>query len=800
MQQSNFPVILYDIENNVIPINCIARSNSFFVRSYQLFSIEIIEQTVTENLIYSVTENPTPTGQDDLFIISSGKSFTNVNFGYTLFLKENTVIKVKGIDNVERIFNVSFLPDNVLSEAQEHYNDLLVNNDLPNYDELEPAIISENKADMIKRLLLDFKNIINKKGTKTGIVKFLNLIGFNPESIKVYDEYKTPNNQITLTPDKTKDIKTGYYHVLFDNWIVDDDIPYTPKNLPRRIINITDLDEFFKRLWYAIVLANRYFTLPEQDISFFGLVNSANVEMYLSIAGNTSVTYDIDVHHFRRHIHIDLFNYQNSQNRSFLVRNNLQINQTTFNSEIKTWSVNEPSNPELYLVDLEIFDDLIPTGIDEFQIKSIFGNLLHLTIDSPNTYVEYVIENVDNQLTKIQSEKLWVTDPIHLRIVSKLSGTYKITVFVYDIHNNRERYDYTYIVSDNISNIDFDIYNSTNLYDDEINDLTTGPESSWLITEIEDVETTFILPTSSVPNELDTYYDVDITGIFVNFLKNNERLNLTKINPNFIVNKATETIPVDYMDNFLHVIAFRYNPALELKLRCINDVTQKVELLNYTDTLAYTSTPDKLFITIMDIITNPDTPEIVEPFIFITTTEGNIDITKKLYDFVLTNPVDSNYVLSIWDLPNSLINESKIPLNFDIPLFFRRSEIVPDFVNHPSNIPIVEGQDISEVLPNLIYVKSLYPRLINITSILNTYMLKLGDVIFCKPNKRYITGQTDMLWTVFNSFTNEVMFTSTDYMLKYRIAENTIFTIQLDFKIDGINYTIKKESIQSSFE
>lgn len=797
MQQSNFPVILYDIENNVLPINCIARSNSFFVRSYQLFSIEIIESSVTENLIYNAIENLTPSGPDDLFIISSGKSFSNINFGYTIYLKENTTIKVIGIDNIVRYFNIKFVPDNILTESQEHYYDQLTNNDLPSFEELEPAIISENKADMIKRLLLDFKNIINKKGTKTGIIKFLNLIGFNPESIKVYEEYITPAKQITLTPNRVHDIKTGYYHVLFDNWTVDDDIPYTIKNLPRRIININDLDEFFEKLWYAIVLANRYFTLPEQDISFFGLNNSANVERFLSISGNTSITYDFDIHHFRRHIHIDLFNYQDSNNRTFLVRNNLQINLDVFNSEIKTYSELSPSNEELYLVDLEIFDNETPPNIDEFQIKSIFGNLQHLTIDSPNTYVEYIIENVENPLTKIQSGKLFLIEKLRLNIVSTLAGTYKVTIFIYDIHNNREKYEYTYNVNFDISRIDFDIYNSSHLLVDEMNDLDSDIESHWLITELQDIPNDYILPLDNVPTDLSTYYDVDINSLTLQYLRNNQRLLLEPINQNFIVDKSTQVIPVDFMDNWLEIAAFPHNPNYDLKLRCVNDITQEVEILNYNNPLAYTSNPDKLFITALDIIENHSdtTTDNITPWIFISTVESSIDLVKNMYDLVLVNIFDNTDIVSIYDLPQ--LNKSKIPLTYDFPLFFRESLLLPTFLNHPSYIPVVNETTDYLTLP---VVKSLYPRLINITSILETYMLKLGDVIFCKPNRKYITNETDILWTVFNSFTNEVLFTSTDFMLKYRISENTIFTVQLEFKINGTTYTIRKESIQSSFE
>ena len=76
----------------------------------------------------------------------------------------------------------------------------------------------------------------------------------------------------------------------------------------------------------------------------------------------------------------------------------------------------------------------------------------------------------------------------------------------------------------------------------------------------------------------------------------------------------------------------------------------------------------------------------------------------------------------------------------------------------------------------------------------------MGDIIFCRTNPIYITNHTDIKWTVLNSFTDEEILTSNDYVLKFRVEENIIYTIILEFIIEGITYTINKKSIQSSFE
>lgn len=800
MQQSNFPVILFDIENNVLPIDCVSKSNNFLIRSYQIFSVEIVENISSNNLIYSVHQNPVPLTPEDLYIINSNKMFVNDNFSYTIYIETDCVIRVIGLDNVQRIYNISLQLDNVLTLSQEHYNDLLINNNLPTFIELEPAIISGDKADMIKRLLLDFKNIINKKGTTIGITRFLNLIGFDPESINVYEEYKTPSNQLTINPNKLVDIKTGYYHVLYNNWIINPSNPLTLKNLPNRLINISNLDEFFEKLWYAIILANKYFTLPEQDISFFGLTNSVNQEKYLSIAGNMTILNKADIHLFRKNIGIDLYTNESTQNidKRYIVKNRLQINNVCYNTEIKYLNQTQTLNDELFLIDLEILDDVIYNLLpeDELKIQSTFGNILNLILKSPNTYCEYVIENIGNEFTKIKSDKFWLDelDVLHLKFVSSnnsLNNKYRVTVYFYDIHNNREVYTYEYTISNNIAKIDFEIYNSTNLYETEIdNKLTTDIESSWLMTEINPEN--FILPNIDVPNLLDTYFTV--TSNNPEYVYSNKRLVLndmhTNINPNFIIDNSTDSIPVDFMDNYIHIISIPYLPNRSLKLRCVNDLTQEIELLDYFDEQAYTSTPDKLFITIMDIL-NTDT-NVSEPYIYISTTEVGIDIVKNLYDLVFID--DNDEIISIYDVDD--IQEKKEILSFDVSLFFRESELVTGFINHPSYVPIMDEINIHSDYPK---IKTIYQRLINIGNNINTYQVKLGDIIMCRANPNYITNHKNIIWSVYNSFTNELLYKSNDYMLKFRVNDETIYTIDLSFIIENKVYSITKKSIQSSF-
>ena len=157
-----FPIILYDINRNIITKELTIKTNCQYFYSYQNLSVKILEGT---GILFSVKQS----GQN--LVTDEGQEFSD-NFGYTLYIPNNlTQVKVEVSTDTESeiyIFNLSY--DNIINETNEHYNDLLINNYLPSYIDLEQCIPDEfNKAELIKRLLLDFKNILRHKGTKKSI-------------------------------------------------------------------------------------------------------------------------------------------------------------------------------------------------------------------------------------------------------------------------------------------------------------------------------------------------------------------------------------------------------------------------------------------------------------------------------------------------------------------------------------------------------------------------------------------------------------------------------------------------------
>ena len=89
---------------------------------------------------------------------------------------------------------------------------------------------------------------------------------------------------------------------------------------------------------------------------------------------------------------------------------------------------------------------------------------------------------------------------------------------------------------------------------------------------------------------------------------------------------------------------------------------------------------------------------------------------------------------------------------------------------------------------------------INSSDSLNTYYLKIGDVIVARINNNYITEYENLKWSVINSFDKKVLFETNDYTLKYRINRKTIYDIKCEFDIYGRHYTLVKKAIQSSLK
>lgn len=803
LPKSALPMQLLDIDGNRIPASFLdIPSKCFFVRSFQNFNIRITSGNARIYCARSVNN------------VEHEQSFYGATafHSYTIFFEDENPVQV-ACSTIP--FDKSIAPTTksytfqLRSQAiPEYYSDLLANNDLPQLIELEKAIlIDDERPDLLKRLLLDFKHILKRKGTRQGIESFLEFIGLTHNQLTVSDEYKHMNadgtTSVTVTPNRMVDEKTGNYHVLFDNFIQHG---YDSNNLPINQIIIHDLKDFYEKLISAIALANRYFTSKEQDITFFGLNYSVNMPMFPTITTSGCICIEENIHLFEKDIHIDLKNYADSKNYRYIVRNCLQKANDLYKSEIKIFR-NDPNvfgNKEIFFIDEEIFDDTIiddPTKLN--KVQSIFAVAQHLNIAVNKAYVEVSIRSKVNMLSELRFEKAYVESALSLIFVSTLNGAYDVCIDVYDLHNNRERFNFTFDVSASTANIDFETFNSAIVLAEAENTISTdieSPASTLNVTTAN--QQNFILALDYVPLDLSQYFAYGNTD-GLKYLTNTSRYIVPKINKNIVVNTISDTIPLKFIDSYLSILTFPYLADSTLKLRVVDPNTCKQLLIPFASIGSYSKALDKIFVNVVDITDGNGT---ATPYVFITTTESGLDLLK-IWDFVY----EHNTTKSIDSIKDRKVGEgyvyAAIPVNYDFPLFLKPSSLAPEFVGYASPSKHTTAVVLDTANPTVIQqapvVQSLFPRLINIDKnpdpAQQTYYLKLGDIVACRINEKLVTNNYNLVWRVYNSFTKEKLFETADYMLKYRIDDNICYDIECEFLIGNTKHKIVKPSLFSSF-
>lgn len=828
------PIILFDINGNKISKQHISKNHCIYFYSYQNISVRILQNNVEfPAVLYSVKQIGTA------LETQQGQEFTD-NFGYTLYIPSG--VDPRGVDsgetspskttievsNGESISVYSFTlgdNNNTITEINQHYNDLLVNYNLPSFDKLLPALVEgSDSSELLKRLLLEFRSILKFKGTKESVNKFFQFIGYNSDNLSILDEYQNPNNlEPTTTPNKQVDIKTGNYHVLYNNYF--ETAGYDKNNLPIRELHIQNLDKFFEHLVYAISLANTYFTLKEQDITFFGINYSSNIANEPGITSTFNYIFEHDVYNFRKQLHIDLWTHIDSTSKLPHIDNCLFVDDNLYRTEVKTYTENQDIfyNRLLYMVDREIFDDEpIDDSIPLDKISRVFGTVAHLRITSPETYIQFEFSDTVNPTNRLVFNRQWVDDDIYIKFVISNVSNYILHVTITDKYNNTEVFEYNFNLSDDVKRIDFETFNSVALDIDNLNERSNNinldvSSPSVVTSRPSDTSNNYILPFYDIPEDLSEYYNAPVTG-FIKWLSENDKYILPEANLNYQVDTFTESIPVEFSESWLSILAFKYDPSKTLYLKIFNINTCEYQNIPIHSIPEYYPIFDTLYMVLMDVIEVDDINgdnggdgagiETTNQYYFITTTETGIDFSKHTYNFVLVDSEDNE--ISIYDdlIEDQDIYKLKIPVNYDFPLFEIKSKIVTEFQPF-----ISESENTEQVGTNdFVIIRSIFPRLLSIdvstidnsinngiNSGINSFYLKLGDIVFCRLNSNYIVNEKDIVWKVFNSFTKDVLFETSDSTLKYRIDSNTIYDILVEFTINNERHSIYKESIFSSF-
>ena len=798
-----FPVILYDINRKQIVSNIIpVIGNTFYLYSPTEFKIEILKTQNYNACLYSVqvVNGELKTFKADEFIDSS-----KLNIGYTIAfniddkykygVSTELDIRVSNDTGYSKDYKFVLVDE---SKLPAHYNDIITNNYLPTFEELEPAILtkpySDNKRELIKRLLLDFKHILRSKGTKESIRKFLKFIGFQDKQIKIFEEYiklDESGNEIgrTLNPDRTKDVKSGNYSVLYDNWNTNSEIEFDNKNLPILKYGSENIQELLECLSYAIPLANKFFTAVEQDIIFFGVRFGSNIHQIQSVKNMFDRIFVTDIFGWRKKLNINFFtkksqiridkdgNRKTIETKHILVNNCLQKHTDTYKTETKYIDTNVfTEHKDLFLIDKEISDGDVYENEDIMNYKRCFGVCIHGKIYSPNTYVGIEITSVVDPKIKLVQEPTFIIDYFEPKFITKIIGDFNIKVTIIDTYGNKDSYKYRYNVSSKKARIGFDLYSTQNLNEDIHANTDLDISSGTIKNKQLGNSINYILDVDTIPDELSKYFEI-LPGENLRYLteasthrnKNNPLYFVESINKNILTKDVSE-VPIQFTEQYLEFAIFEEDIEQVTKdfKKLLKEQKQYFDDSNSTpDKLQF----DKLFISKLNIYRtihdNEATNE--KDVLFVCGVETGIDL-EFLYSEVFKI---HNY------------KKYRIPVNYDFPLF---SNTKVEY--QPENCYSINVENLK--LP---VVRSFFPRM---TKQLFSEV-KQGDTILVRLNSDYVVDEVNPIWNIKNSFTGEIVFTTTDYTLKYRVNDNCSYDITVEFDIYDEHYIIDEQGIFTSY-
>ncbi len=849
----------FNIDNEIISNRKIVTTNpTFFLRGYQFFGIvirsierkviddegfeHIIEYTDEDILnqperIYSAKEVPNSEP-----VVADAKMFAaSENFCYTLYIPEvNTTVRLIVFNDSGEIdeYIISRVAD-TNPEKERLYQDLITNYNLPKFEELSECMIdtrlrdSDYKLDLLKRLLLDFRNISKYLGTKTSIKKFFDFIGLH--NIKLEDVLKKSKYTDDL-------VKTGMYNMLWNNFETDSDQKLTTENLPNRLLVVENIEDLFDKLPKIIACCNRYFTVPEQDIVYFGVSFSSNIPVWKSVTSTFQQIQHIDTTAFRHDMKLNIcwreFDSKDSyiHNVRYIVEGAKQTKLDCISSEVKFVITEEQatniSNPELYWVDKPILSEAdtqeAVTNIETFRRdfgvipflelytkERLYIKLTVTHIESGSEIVgEYVTENFGHTARK----------PNIIPWFSALDNDYNIKVELRDDFNNREVYTYKYRLKDDVSGLDIITFTSNNgLYsDEELNRLTLESTSPTVVTDVSNHHTLkdFIEPT------LENYFkDSSTVNIYNYMLSTDVQTELIPDIPYNTILKDVCDIPLRHIHNWSEWLAipikqiedagYDLNNLFATTLfdfrTSTNHDFKLTELIDYLKT--ETDNLWNIFALPFEVI-NQETLE-VEKYLLVGSVETGAQIKHFLFekDFETVNKENSlerfvfERLSEVVPFEANKTNTKHIPnvQNNRLPAYLIEKSVKERQLNNrmPAKVldcwdfkfPVsydfdinrldkhIQSDDLTQYdkflkIPEENRVKSIYPRLKPLQNIEH----KIGDMTLFTPNRDIILYDKDFSWSLQDNYDLDeedvIVKESRMESLLYRCDRKTVFNLQ----------------------
>ena len=454
------------------------------------------------------------------------------------------------------------------------------------------------------------------------------------------------------------------------------------------------------------------------------------------------------------------------------------------------------------LVNQELFEN-DPISSDIFsEIQRGFGNILHITLEIPDydvvnhpLWIEafffdlYDYDFADVSTYFHRSKNLYNGTPIKDAIAIFKNTTYRLLVHIYDSYGSRETWFYDFEMSDDNVIIDVTLYNSNNIQY-PINDILQGvtiPNNVLTINEIDfgnlGVMPNYVLPQSAVPQNLSQYYKQDIPEIFYLAGDATAKPVFTLANKRSITKNVTETIPIKMIDAFLSLVQVPYQENDELVLK-VYDIIQGYIFIPYNQVSQYSQVLDALWIQRVEVfqqqpINSTTTPESLGQFWMIIGALAGLEMDSKHINFYIKR--DNNYI-PIAQLEGYQIDQ--IPLDYDIPMSFHPS-FQEGYISQMSDIiPVLQDDNTVKLYSSVL---SVFSHLTNIRDNVESFYLKLNDVLYAQLSPRYISFPFEVQWIVKDSFTHDILYETTDKTLKYRYKGFQVVDIEGNFKLSNIN-------------
>ena len=632
--------------------------NTLNFYSNQLFSVRIdwytdAKSDRTKPKLYS----------HDSGVTTSGDNLAG-NYCYTLYIPENGMsvdIIITDSTGYSITYNVEYVNTNIETDSNKHYDDLLVNYNLPSYEELVNAIepsSSYDNRELIKRLLLDFREILKNKGTKKSIEKFFQYLGYDTSGtqLNIYDIFKRPDGTTTTTPNRKTDIKTGFYTYLYKCYEQDG---LNPDNMPINNINILDNDTLLSHLLNAVNLANIYFTATEQEIESIKLLFQSNIPSYIS---SYNRTYMISRNNIQEDFNYHLVNIGNvgmRVNKEYVTGSLLKDD--VLNVEalwVKPYNFNSLVDGQFLNGSEEILVVNPNTDNKYNEVDGIYGSIIQLPYISDDTVIKIngVVVPNDSMIALVMTD----LNKEYMINISYVNSYGEGVYYIYTLKFNEKS-----IIKPVIKSVSSNTYKLPYKIDD-INLTKTG-----YLTGI--TETDSILPLIYMPDEV-VYNDI-LKPKFRYLLTDNRYPAFKDAQMNFQLNEVT-TSYVQLLDPFISIMAFEYFPGSELYIhdKLVETNTEQPFELQYT------------YITIKKIF-DDENDLIGKDYWYIMSISPGLIFDKEtlpLYTRV------NNDLISVYDLPDVINRKTYLFSRLTIDLsnqFFHFTDVsglydIPSILNH----------------------------------------------------------------------------------------------------------------------